>query len=379
MKLGFACAWDPNKGEATWSYTPISLLRALLRMQELEITDINVGMAGLLLKAAKLMYVTYHPNLHRFASGYIYSPLHAWYTQRKLLEAEQQSPSMDAIISMGDYGYSATPQYPYFDVTMPEYLYINQNPVLGKYESVLYSSKTLNRWAERQHKIFATLPGVFSMSHHAAREAARLMNLPPEKIHVVHAGINAEYSYAPQPRPIQEKFILFVGRDFMRKGGDIVVEAFRSIQQKHNVTLVIAGPHKLPDGLQLPERVIYIGNKPRAELNQYFQHAELFVMPSRYEAYGIVFGEALCNGVPVIARNAFAMPEFITHGVNGYLMEADSESPDELATLISMALENTEMKSYVQQHVPDYRAYYSWDRVAHDMISVIKRNLAAKQ
>jgi glycosyltransferase involved in cell wall biosynthesis len=70
------------------------------------------------------------------------------------------------------------------------------------------------------------------------------------------------------------------------------------------------------------------------------------------------------------------MPEIVRHGQNGYLLGAESESPAELAELVNTALANTRMKHDTEQQAAKAREYYSWDRVAADMLSVVRKNLS---
>jgi len=88
--------------------------------------------------------------------------------------------------------------------------------------------------------------------------------------------------------------------------------------------------------------------------------------------YAIVFAEALCFGIPCIGRNIQGMSEIIKPGVNGYLLNSDSI--DELAELIIKVIEDKNMKSGVEKMSKSYQDYYSWDRVASDMIKIIKKD-----
>ena len=96
-------------------------------------------------------------------------------------------------------------------------------------------------------------------------------------------------------------------------------------------------------------------------------------MPSRFEAYGLVFVEALIYGLPCIGRKEFAMKEFIQDGVNGYLVEDDNV--DELAKKMEDLLKNEKIKEYVLSKRKDYIKEYSWDEVANRMITVIENDI----
>ena len=212
------------------------------------------------------------------------------------------------------------------------------------------------------------------MSRHAARKTIDYYNLPESSVHALHAGINVDFD-EHSSKPHVRDYILFVGRDFERKGGDLLLASFDTVRKHYDIDLVIAGPKQWVVKDSIPENVVFLGDVHHSIIKRYFAHARLFVMPSRFEAFGIAFSEALCNGVPVIARDAYAMPEIITHGENGYLLSGTSESAEELAELIARALDNEELKQKVKANKSQYREYYSWDRVAKDMIEIITRDL----
>ena len=104
---------------------------------------------------------------------------------------------------------------------------------------------------------------------------------------------------------------------------------------------------------------------------RYYNLCDYFVMPSRCEAYGLVFGEALIFGLPCIAKNAFAMPEFIEDDTNGYLIERDDV--DELcAAMEKMLLNSKRLKETVEINRTSYAERYSWKTVAKKMIAVME-------
>ena len=112
------------------------------------------------------------------------------------------------------------------------------------------------------------------------------------------------------------------------------MEAFRLLRERRpEVELFIAGP----EHLQLSDEGIHLlGNLPYRELPQYFNLCDVFCMPSKFEAYGLVFPEALTFGLPCIGRDAYEMPYFIEDGETGYLLR--SETKEELADLMDRAL-----------------------------------------
>ena len=100
--------------------------------------------------------------------------------------------------------------------------------------------------------------------------------------------------------------------------------------------LTVAGPDSWPLRGGVPSGVTFLGKVPHARVGELMNAADLLVMPSLLEGFGIVFAEALSRGLPCIGRDACAMPEIIDPISGGRLVT--SMSPDELAALIHDAL-----------------------------------------
>ena len=159
---------------------------------------------------------------------------------------------------------------------------------------------------------------------------------------------------------------------FFGRGGNLVVKAFKLLRKNYssNVKLVVAGPKSWPLREKMPEGIIFLGDSSWKTLKKYYLMADVFCMPSYFEGFEIVFAESLSHGVPCIGRNIQAMPEIITPGVNGYLLKIENE--EELTMLLVKVLEDDEMKNRVEKMSTSYKDYYSWDRVAADMMKVLK-------
>lgn len=98
---------------------------------------------------------------------------------------------------------------------------------------------------------------------------------------------------------------------------------------------------------------------------------DVFCMPSKFEAYGLVFPEALSFGLPCIGRNAFEMPYFIEEGITGELLKTDSA--EDLCGLMKRTLCNVEMSARVRNKREFYVTEYSWDTVAKRIKGVIEK------
>ena len=141
-----------------------------------------------------------------------------------------------------------------------------------------------------------------------------------------------------------------------------------------NLELYIAGPAK---PFREIEGVHWLGLLKSDELSKYFNLCDIFCMPSMFEAYGLVFIEALTYGLPCIGFNKYEMPYFIENGKNGYLLSLPDEK--ELAALMLNLIDNEEIKKYVRSKKNWYIKEYSWDTVCEKIYAVIQRNIDSKK
>ena len=131
-----------------------------------------------------------------------------------------------------------------------------------------------------------------------------------------HAGIN----------------VLFVGRDYFRKGGDIALKAITEIIEKHTeVRFTYVGKALVPDH----PRIKHYEGLPRKQLEELYRSSDILLYPSRDEAYGLAALEALSYGIPVIASNLPSLREIVDDSVDGYIARSQEDYSEKLEELIS--------------------------------------------
>ena len=202
---------------------------------------------------------------------------------------------------------------------------------------------------------------IFTMGKWLKEYIVKEMNIPESKVTAVGGGINIDQSKIDYSEKEGNK-ILFVGRDFKRKGGELVIEAFKELKKEIlNAELYIVGPSSKPYINDIPG-VFFLGDIESKDLYKYFNKCDVFCMPSYFEAYGLVFAEALCFGLPCIGRNAFEMKYFIQENENGYLLHNDDKN--ELCDLMKKAIFNSNMKEFLKNNKENYLKEFSWEEVA---------------
>ena len=138
--------------------------------------------------------------------------------------------------------------------------------------------------------------------------------------------------FLSQPRPARspgETVFLFCGQMIARKGVDLLIEAFSQlVEEKMNARLLLVGREaELPQFLEKATaaaraRITYAGFQPPGGLPGYFAQADVFVLPSRYEGWGVVVNQALGAGLPVICSDAVgAGHDLVEEEINGLKFE----------------------------------------------------------
>jgi glycosyltransferase involved in cell wall biosynthesis len=375
VRLGFACLWDKFP-EKTWSGTPWALRNALERQTEVVNLGVEYSASRTLLKYA---YVRRRHG--SWVTTYKRSGIHDWLTRKKL-QAGLNREAVDAVIEVGDLAQLEAPYYVYQDLSYDVLeKYYNPNTGAFGFRGTLFRAidlDTIRRRRERQHEIYESAAGIFAMSEWFADTLVKWSDIPRDKVTVVYAGLNSiapsiEDSARLEEAGHREKAarLLFIGRDFFRKGGEIVVEALAHLRREYSpdIHLTVVGPEAWPLPGEIPEGVLFFGSRSTTEVARLYRSHDLLVMPSHFEAFGIVFIEALASGIPVIGRSAFAMPEIIEPGKNGALVKGDD--PAELASAVVEVLENPGVHEFTARTARDIRERFSWDAVAGRMVAAM--------
>jgi glycosyltransferase involved in cell wall biosynthesis len=370
LRLGFACAWDANPVQ-TWSQTPWHLREALRRVAD--IVDLGIELPDAGRAALKLLHA--RPWSGELVSGWKHSRL--WDTIcHQTLNPRARRSAVAAVLEIQDMASLDVPYFLYQDASYDVLLHLWQTGTGRLPHFPMLDLDTIRRRAERQHRIFARASGVLAMSAWYARTLTEWSGVPAEKVHVVHPGMNAAVGGRARSRPAPRRQLLLVGKDFHTKGGEIVVAALALLSREldPDITLTVAGPRRWPLPGPIPDGVRFLGRLPAAEIAALYSSHDLLVMPSRFEAFGIAFVEALASGLPCIGRRAFAMPELITPGHNGDLV--DNDDPEALAACIARTLADDRLYLRCQSEAAAVAAHYTWDRAAADALSAVTSSLA---
>ncbi len=171
-----------------------------------------------------------------------------------------------------------------------------------------------------------------------------------------------------------EPVLLFVGRIQSLKGLDLAVAALAALGDRRAKLVVVGGPsgsdgeselrriHTLIDDLDLTERVRFVDPQPHHLLSTYYRAADVCVVPSRSESFGLVALEAAACGTPVVAAAVGGLTTLVDDGLSGYLI--DGRTPDEWAAAIGLVLGDRELASTMSKAAAELGRGYAWSTTA---------------
>jgi glycogen synthase len=203
----------------------------------------------------------------------------------------------------------------------------------------------LSSWIERT--TLQTADAVIAVSEGTRADVLRLFEVPEERVHVVHNGIDSDF-YAPDPATDALErygvdpsvpYVLFVGRVTRQKGIVHLVRALRHLDPRIGVVLCAGQPDtpeiaaEMEAGVAQARRhrsnLVWIPEMvSRPDVRQLYSHAALFVCPSVYEPFGIINLEAMACETPVVASAVGGIPEVVVDGETGVLVPLEL-SPDD--------------------------------------------------
>jgi glycosyltransferase involved in cell wall biosynthesis len=166
----------------------------------------------------------------------------------------------------------------------------------------------------------------------------------PARIEVVSPSVDLQRWRPGLPRQDGKVRILFVGGDFYRKGGQPLLEAYRTLDSS-KVELIAVTRTALP-----AERGVTVHShiQPNSqELQQLYQSCDIFVLPTRAEAFGIAAVEASASGLPVIATRVGGLPDIVQHEKTGFFIEPDNV--EELAGCLGRLVDDAPLRRQLGQ------------------------------
>jgi D-inositol-3-phosphate glycosyltransferase len=202
---------------------------------------------------------------------------------------------------------------------------------------------------------------IVTASDHERQLLERYYGADPARMHTVPCGIDLEL-FRPLPRaeararlglPADRPVLLWVGRLEKLKGVEILIDAVAGLERRDALLLLVGGDDRAAPlrrdleaqarALGIADRIRFEGAVDHAQLPAYYAAADVCVVPSFYESFGLVAVEAMACGTPVVASRVGGLVSTVIDGVTGYLIPW--RCPEPFAEKLDVLLANPELRA----------------------------------
>ena len=237
---------------------------------------------------------------------------------------------------------------------------------------------------------------IIAVSENTRADVVRLYGVPGERVKVVPHGVDARFFPRPasevaefkRAHSLPDHFILFVGTLEPRKNLVKLIKAFSNLKSRpsertggklSNLKLVLAGGKgwyydqifAAVERLDVQDEVIWAGYVPAHDLALWYNSADVFAFPSRYEGFGMPLLEAMACGTPVVTSNASSLPEVAGDAA----LLAPPDSVGALADALARALTDADLRQTLRAKGLARAATFTWEETARRTAAIYRNAL----
>ncbi len=235
----------------------------------------------------------------------------------------------------------------------------------------------------RERELAASADAIITASGHEHDLLARYYDADPARMVSIPCGIDTDL-FRPRDRDecrreldieADRPVLLWVGRLEKLKGVDILIDAVAQLDEPDVLLLVVGGDEhgqvlraELEAQAQeagLGGNIRFTGAVPHEELPAWYSAADVCVVPSYYESFGLVAVEAMACGTPVVASRVGGLVSTVTDGVNGYLIPW--RCPEPFAEKLEVLIRNPELRANFARSARESVQRFRWDEIARRM------------
>ena len=246
---------------------------------------------------------------------------------------------------------------------------------------------------ETEERIIADADCVVAFSPHERDAMIRLYGADRNRVELIPCGVDlGRFRPIGRTEARRElglnghKVMLYVGRIEPLKGADLLLHAAASLESDEGIQVLVVGSdaegsgeverlHRLSDDLQLGDAVEFVGRVPQERLALYYSAADVCVVPSFYESFGLAALESMACGTPVIATRVGGLSTIVQHGRTGYLKSW--RCPEAFAQSLEMIMANEDLRDSMGRAARNRAETLSWDQVAGRLLELYERLASA--
>ncbi|MBI2451887.1 glycosyltransferase family 4 protein [Candidatus Pacearchaeota archaeon] len=221
---------------------------------------------------------------------------------------------------------------------------------------------------------------IIAVSNYTKNKIVEHYGVSPEKIRVVHNSVEFENYTLEQASKLKEnnKIVLFLGRITLQKGPDYFIYAAKKVLEHYpNTIFVVAGSGDMEKQiiekvaeLGISDKVLFAGFLRGKDVHQAYQMADLYVMPSVSEPFGITPLESIINGTPVLISKQSGVSEVLSH-----CLKVDFWDILEMSNKIVSVLQYPELHTSLKENGKREIQRFSWDKSAERCLNVYNEAL----
>jgi UDP-glucose:(heptosyl)LPS alpha-1,3-glucosyltransferase len=206
-----------------------------------------------------------------------------------------------------------------------------------------------------------------------------------KKLHVIPHGVDIN-KFHPINRQERTKirarygfregdFLVYFSSTFKRRNLECLIKALPRIK---NAKLIITGGGnfsyyaRLSKDLGVSSRVMFLGYLP--DIQEIYSIADVYVLPTLYDTFGLSILEAMASGVPVIVSKMAGSAELITNGKEGFIL--NKLTVDEIVDKLLLLIDNCELRSTMGNNARRTALKHTWQKVANDTLNVYRKVLS---
>ena len=229
-------------------------------------------------------------------------------------------------------------------------------------------------------EVMATADRIIAFSPHERDAMARLYGVDARKVSLVPCGVDLEVFRPLDQKSVRsrlglngEKILLYVGRVEPIKGLDLLVETAAQMDSAEGVRMMVVGADvngdremhrvkQLAKERDLEDKIDFVGQVDHDDLPLYYNAADVCVVPSYYESFGLVALESMACGTPVVATRVGGLSTIIHHGRTGYLKSW--RCPEAFANSVEMIISSDGLQQSMGEAARKRAEGMGWDNVA---------------
>jgi glycosyltransferase involved in cell wall biosynthesis len=266
-----------------------------------------------------------------------------------------------------------------FQTQKPVYIYTDYTAALSaSHRDNLrspFSTVGRQQWFALETEAYQRAQHIFVRSRLVRDSLVKDYGIKDGKITVCGGGVN----FQPLPQAVTHSakdfpLALFIGKDFKRKSGDTLLQAFALVRREMpNARLRVVTGDQIPASLPLDGVEICPVTWDRGQIGSFYREADFFVLPSRLETWGDVLLEAMAFGLPCVGVKSDAMGEIISAGETGLLIPT-GDVPALASAMLSLMGDSVLRARMGRAGRQRVETHFTWEQVSASMRPILVKN-----